>query len=108
MKTIQARYRGTCAVCGQPFPKGTMIRWARGYAAHAHEDECDVEGAILRAEAQDAVYGDEVEWRTRASMDAEIAAGVARAEHIRDCERFLGAEYAAAEELAWELRDPSY
>lgn len=35
MKTLTAKYPGTCMTCGQSFPKGTLIIWnGRGRASH--------------------------------------------------------------------------
>jgi hypothetical protein len=42
------------------------------------------------------------------SRDPEITRGIAMANHIRDARMVGGEAYAMAEELAWELRDPSY
>ena len=60
----------------------------------------------------DGRYGESVHYtaypeRNRPD-DAEIAKGMVRAQHIRDTERFVGSAAAAAEELAWELKDPEY
>lgn len=31
---FRAQYPGTCAICHQPFPKGTLIAKQRGEACH--------------------------------------------------------------------------
>lgn len=102
-RTIQARYRGTCADCGGGFEKGDTIRWAKGYTAHV---VCPDEAEDAEAHLANLEYA-EAE-RERRHMDAEYAKGVSMAQHIRDARMIGGEAYAAAEELAWELRDPSY
>lgn len=91
MRTITAKYSGRCAACGGEFSAGVSIRWERG--AGAFHLGCDTTLA---------------EGRSPTLADTDVAIGAARADHIRDVERFFGAEAAAAEELAWELKDPAY
>jgi len=98
MRLITAKYPGRCQECGQPISKGDQIFWQRGYAAHA---QCNASFDSEMAEQNEAA-------RERRLMDSEYAIGMARAQHIRDTAALFGEDAAVAEELAWELRDPSY
>lgn len=87
MKQITARYDSKCKDCSEPINVGERCYWAKGSGVrclecwHEHEYTMD---------------------------DAEIARGKAHAQHLRDTENFLGHDAMMAEELAWELKDPSY
>lgn len=102
-KTITAKYGGTCRRCGEDFPAGTLVRWAKGCGTYHLKDECpaccepppttpdDGADAYELAEAR----------RERERMDAEYAAGVA------DAERYLSDKAIYGEELAdqWAMEE---
>lgn len=41
MRTLTAKYSGTCGACGRPIKPGDRIRWAPRYTEHVH---CPVVG----------------------------------------------------------------
>src|SRR4051812_3483755 len=115
MRVITAKYSGKCDECGKRLEAGTKIRWERGYTACADRTACLDRADFAAEEAAEARhFGSREQWLSDLEGDggsyanAEIARGMARAEHIRDTGRFFGEQAAMAEELAWELRDPSY
>lgn len=39
-KTLNAKFAGTCKRCGQQFPAGTKIRWAKGKGSYHLAADC--------------------------------------------------------------------
>jgi hypothetical protein len=104
MGLMTARYPGTCKGCGQRFGEGTQIDYrGRGKTYHA---ECPI--GRLDVGTRDVDPELVLARREAAHEDAEYARGVADADRYRANRDLLGEDYAAAEDLAWELKDPSY
>lgn len=110
-----ARYQTKCRACGEYINPGDQIVRARNARIWVHAS-CPVEKPEADTSAQDnwndpyGGYGADPEAmlaaRERAAMDAEYNRGVADAETYLWNKRFMGEEYAEAEEMARELRDP--
>jgi len=93
---MRAKYDGTCRECRNPIGAGDKIFWSKATGSLCHrcggrstpDVEPDVEAQLQRAD------------------EREYQVGVARGEHIRFTAAYFGEEAAAAEELAWSLKDP--
>lgn len=88
MRTMTAKYAGTCAGCNRRFKKGTRIKWSRATRETWHEN-CAPTG-------RDGAY-------TR--DDREYLAGVADANRYMDDVRIYGRELAEAWEIEREMRE---
>lgn len=109
---MNAKFAGRCRDCGKQFPAGEQINWSK--LAGARHVSCGTSAAgEYREIAPGAVRGsihanaEAAEGRRdKAHMDAEYAKGVADADRYIFNRDTFGEDYAAAEELAWELKDP--
>ncbi len=91
MKFMRARFSSRCRMCGDPIQKGDPIIVTESGSQH---ETCDPEAA-----GQERVMD-------RGGTDPEYARGVADYERYRFNRDTFGEDYAASEELAWDLRDP--
>ncbi len=88
VKTITAKYDSTCAGCAGDIKKGSTITGIRGdwYHGTGNGQGCAPSG--------------------NPRADAEYLKGAREANRYSENASLLGEDYAAAEELAWSLKDP--
>ena len=87
MSVITAKYAGRCKDCGREFEAGDSIEyrfWGGTFCPGRCERESSEQGL----------------------MDTDVALGTARAGHIMETRAMFGEAAAAAEEMAWEFKDP--
>lgn len=80
-RTIRARYPGTCARCGNRFPKGTSIRYGKGRSYHLAKectlsnkpDERDDFRYVKGALSEDDAFGDSEEREVNAVTTSLLA-----------------------------------
>lgn len=46
-RTLTAKFAGKCRRCGDPFPAGTKIRWAKGAGSYHFAADCPASGGAL-------------------------------------------------------------
>ena len=95
MKMIRAKYASECRECGAGIESGESVWWERGRGVWC--DGCEPSSNDPEPDPENA---------QRAHDEAEYQRGAADADRYRSNRDLMGEDYAAAEELAWELKDP--
>lgn len=94
---FNAKYDGTCKRCGDGIDQGQRIESHSSRRGYQHTD-C-VPAASSEPETNHRHFTPE-----QRRMDAEYAAGQADYDRWKFNTQMFGDEYAAAEELAWDLK----
>jgi hypothetical protein len=92
---FKAKYDGTCKRCGDSIDVGQRIEGYSGGRGYQHVG-CTADG---EPETNHRHFTAE-----QRRMDAEYAAGQADYERWKFNRQMFGDEYAAAEELAWDMK----
>lgn len=98
MRTITAKYPSKCRRCGGAIEKGERVQWQRGRGCqHLACQPATARSGYDDAEAIEAE-------RQRRLDEAEYQAGMNDYRRWKSNVELFGEDYAAQEELAWELR----